>query len=310
MSDSTAITGAERAASAVPPITAISTDNAIAVEAWNTVLFEKFCRFRDVLTSGLSDHSDGLLRRRPYAPGACVLDIGCGFGDATQLIARQVGADGAAIGVDCASNFIAAARREAQDAGSNAEFFVADVQTDDLRGPYDAAFSRFGTMFFNLPGAALRNIRKALKPGGELAMIVWRKREDNPWVHKAELKVREIVPVISHDDTDQVHCGPGPFSMAGADLVSDMLRSAGYDRICLERFDVNLRLGRTLDEAVDFAMALGPAGEIIRLAGAAGEERRGEVVAALRKTFAEHICADGVRMPSSSWFVTARNAVV
>ena len=96
-----------------------------------------------------------------------------------------------------------------------------------LRGPYDAAFSRFGTMFFNLPGAALRNIRKSLAPGGEFFMIVWRRREENPWLHDAELCVRGLVPVVKHEDTDQVHCGPGPFSMSGPDLVSTMLRSAG-----------------------------------------------------------------------------------
>src|SRR6476659_8755534 len=82
-----------------------------------------------------------------------------------------------------------------------------------------------------LPGLALRNIRRALAPGGELTMIVWRKREDNPWVHEAERRVKQIVPVIPLEETDQVHCGPGPFSMSDPDMVSDMLRSAGYEHI-------------------------------------------------------------------------------
>ena len=67
------------------------TANTIPIEAWNTVLFEKFSRFRDIATKGLSGHSDELLRRRPYCSGARVLDIGCGFGDTTQQIAEQVG---------------------------------------------------------------------------------------------------------------------------------------------------------------------------------------------------------------------------
>jgi SAM-dependent methyltransferase len=161
-------------------------------------------------------------------------------------------------------------------------------------------------MFFNTPVAALRNMRKALRPGGELAMIVWRRREDNPWVHEAEQRVREIVPVVSHDETDEVHCGPGPFSMAGADTVSDMLRIAGYDRIAFERFDTDICIGRTLDDAVEFAMALGPAGEIIRLAGDVGEELRPGVVKSLHAAFARHARADGVWIGSSSWFITAR----
>src|SRR4051812_35070351 len=132
-----------------------SADNTIPIEAWNTVLFEKFFRFRDVLTNGLANHSDELLHRRPYEPGAYVLEVGCGFGEITRQIAAQVAASGSAVGVDCASNFIDLARLETRHSSfSNAHYFAADVQGDDLLGPYDHIFSRFGTMFFNLPGAA------------------------------------------------------------------------------------------------------------------------------------------------------------
>lgn len=283
--------------------------NSIIIEAWNTILFEKFCRFRYVLTNGLSDHSDEFFKRTSYPAGARVLDVGCGFGDTTRQIAEQVGPSGAVVGVDCAPNFVSAATKETASAGSkNASFMVADVERDDLCGPYDHAFSRFGTMFFNLPGSALRNIRRALSPGGSFAMIVWRKREDNPWVHEAELRVRELVPVISHEETDQVHCGPGPFSMAGADMVSDLLISAGFERLSFERYDTDVCIGRTLDEAVEFAMALGPAGEIIRLAGDEGTRRRPQVIEALRSILSQHERSDGVWARSSSWFVRARNA--
>jgi len=138
-------------------------------------------------------------------------------------------------------------------------------------------------------------------------MIVLSKREDNPWVHEAELLVKDIVPPVSHEDTDQVHCGPGPFSMAGADTVSDMLRVAGYEHIAFERYDTGICIGRSLQDAVEFAMALGPAGEIIRLAGEEGEARRPRVIAALREALAGYLRADGVWMGSSTWFVTATN---
>ena len=162
-------------------------------------------------------------------------------------------------------------------------------------------------MFFTMPGAAMRNIRKALQPGGELTMIVWRRREENPWVHDAERCVREIVPVVAHEDTGEVHCGPGPFSMAGPDMVSTMLRGAGYDRIAFERFDADICIGRDMGEAIEFAMALGPAGEIMRLAGEEGEKRKPQVVAALRETLSPYLRDDGVWAPSSTWIVTARN---
>ncbi len=284
----------------------MSDSNAIPIEAWNSVLFDKFCRFRYVLTDGLSAHSDEVLRRRPYASGGRILDVGCGFGDTTRLIARQLESGGTSVGVDCAPRFIALADRElAEQPVANASFFVADVECDELNGPYDHAFSRFGTMFFNRPGAALRNVHKALLPGGSLTMIVWRRRQDNPWIHDAELRVKEIVPVVSHEDTDQVHCGPGPFSMASADMVSELLAYAGFGRVSLERFDTEVCIGKTPEEAVDFAMNLGPAGEIIRLAGEEGERRRGAVIEALRQQMAQRQRPDGVWMGSSSWLVSA-----
>lgn len=282
--------------------------NDIVVEAWNTVLFDKFVRFKHLLIDGLSGHSNEALARHSHPPGSRVLDVGCGFGDSTIRIARTVAPGGETVGVDCAQNFVDAATGEAKKAGlDNASFFAADVQREDLRGPYDYAFARFGTMFFMSPGAALRNIRKTLKPGGEFTQIVWRKREENPWLFEAEQRVRNIVPVISHEETDEVHCGPGPFSMADPDMVSSMMRGVGYDRITFERFDTDICIGRDLDEAIEFAMALGPAGEIIRLAAEEGERLKPEVMVALREALAPYRKDKGVWAPSSTWFITARN---
>jgi ubiquinone/menaquinone biosynthesis C-methylase UbiE len=283
-------------------------DNAVIIEAWNTVLFQKFLRFKHLLITGLAGHSDEAFARHPHRQGARVLDVGCGFGDSTLRLAQRVGPSGEAVGVDCAANFIHAAEAEAATSGiANARFRVADVQVDALGGPYDYAFARFGTMFFNLPGAAMRNIRRHLVAGGEFTQIVWRIRQENPWLHAAELRVREIVPVVSHEDTNQVHCGPGPFSMSGPDLVSSMLVGAGYERITFERFDTDICIGRDLAEAIEFAMALGPAGEIIRLAGEDGVRLAPVVKEALREVFAPFCSERGVWAPSSTWFITSRN---
>ncbi|HEX9474026.1 MAG TPA: class I SAM-dependent methyltransferase [Steroidobacteraceae bacterium] len=283
-------------------------ENEVVVEAWNTVLFEKFTRFKHLLIAGLAGYSDEVFSRGLYPAGARVLDVGCGFGDSAQRLASAVAPSGQAVGVDCAERFIQAALADARAAGiGNVSFFAADVQQDSLRGPYDYIFARFGTMFFMNPGAALLNIRRALKPGGTFTQIVWRRREDNPWVHDAELRVREIVPVVSHEDTDAVHCGPGPFSMAGPDMVSAMMQGTGYRGVTFERFDTDICIGRDVDEAVEFAMALGPAGEILRLAGAEGERLRPRVVTALRDSLGKFQRSDGVWGPSSAWIITARN---
>jgi ubiquinone/menaquinone biosynthesis C-methylase UbiE len=273
--------------------------------AWNGVLFDKFDRFRALLTRGFTAHSDAALARHPVGIGARVLDVGCGFGDLTVTLARAVGPTGRAVGVDVARRFVEASREEATRAGvANGEFLCADVQTDPLGGPYDTVISRFGTMFFASPVAALRNIRSALGPDARFCFVVWRKREDNPWVHVAETVVRDLVP--ERHDSGEVTCGPGPFSMASADLTSDLVLRAGFRSVSFERHDAPVRVGRDVDEAIDFAMTLGPAGEVMRLAGDEGTKRRPAVMAALREALAPYARADGVVMPSSTWIIAAR----
>jgi ubiquinone/menaquinone biosynthesis C-methylase UbiE len=283
-------------------------EESVIIQAWNTVLFDKFSRFRHLIVDGLANHSNAALARRTYAPGMRVLDIGCGFGDSTLRIAQSVGPSGEAVGMDCAERFIEICDADARAAGiGNAHFFVGDAQWDDLRGPYDHAFARFGTMFFEAPGAAMGNVRRSLKPGGTFTQIVWRKREDNPWLHEAELRVKAIVPVVDPETSNQVHCGPGPFSMSGPDMVSTMLRGVGFDRITFERHDCDICIGRDLAESMEFAMALGPAGEVMRLAGAEAERLKPQVIAALTEALTPFVRKDGVWAPSSTWFITASN---
>lgn len=275
-----------------------------ATAAWNGVLFDKFCRFKEVLVTGFASHSDAALAHHPPPRGGQVLDVGCGFGDVSTALAAGVGPGGTVVGVDVAARFVESAGAAARQAGAgNARFLRADVQTDDLGGPYDLAFSRFGTMFFASPVVAMRNVVRALAPGGRLCAIVWRRREDNPWVHVAETVVRGLV--AERHDSSEPTCGPGPFSMSSADVTSDILARAGFERVALERHDAPVRIGRDADEAVAFALALGPAGEIMRLAGDDGERRRPEVVARLREALAPFVREDGVVMPSSTWILTA-----
>ena len=55
-------------------------ENEVVVEAWNSVLFEKFTRFKHLLIAGLAGYSNEVFSRALYPAGAPVLDVGCGFG--------------------------------------------------------------------------------------------------------------------------------------------------------------------------------------------------------------------------------------
>jgi len=277
-----------------------------AIRAWDGPLYDRFVRFRETVTTGLGAHGEEALRLHPPKRGQRVLDIGCGFGDTTQRIAGLVGAGGEAVGVDAAPRFIEDAIREAGEAGlTNTRFLVADVQAN-LGGEegFDVAFSRFGTMFFASPVSAMRNVRQALVPGGKLVMVVWRRRIDNDWLYRAQTIVEGIVE--RPEEYDEPTCGPGPFSMADADTTSEILGLAGFADIALQRCDIPITIGSDLEEALELVMALGPAGEILRLAGDRAAHLHGQVEAALREGLAEFAVDGELLAPASTWIVTAR----
>jgi ubiquinone/menaquinone biosynthesis C-methylase UbiE len=281
-----------------------SSVNAEAIQAWDGPLYDRFVRFREIVTTGLGSHGEAALRLYPPQPGQRVLDVGCGFGDTTQRIAGIVGEGGEAVGVDAAPRFIEAAVEEAAQAGvGNARFLVSDVQLDPFEDRFDSAFSRFGTMFFASPVAALRNVRNALVPGGQLVMVVWRQRTDNDWMYRGQTIVEAIVS--RPEEYDEPTCGPGPFSMASADTTSDVLMHAGYTDIRFRRCDIPIRIGHDVEEAIAFLMALGPAGEILRLAGDRAAHLHDTVHAALQEGLAEFAREDGVWAPASTWIVAA-----
>jgi len=234
-----------------------------------------------------------------------VLDIGCGFGDTTQKLAGLIGSEGEAVGIDAAERFVEAAQAEAEEAGvDNARFVVGDVEATKFDETFDYVFARMGTMFFANPVAALRNVREAMTPGGRLCNVVWRQKVDNPWMYRAEQVVEKLVD--EDPDSDELTCGPGPFSMANADTASGILVSAGFDEIALRRSDKPYRMGAELDDAVALVMALGPAGEHLRLAGDNAKRLESEIVAGLREALSEYVRPDGVWTTMSTWIVTAR----
>ena len=278
--------------------------NAEAIAAWDGPLFERFVRFQHILTDGLANHGEEALRLHPPQRGERVLDVGCGFGDTTRAIAKLVGPRGEAVGVDAARRFVEQATEDAAAARvANARFACADVQTMRFAERFDRAFSRFGTMFFANPVAALRNVRAALAPGATLTMVVWRRREDNDWLYRAQQIVERFVE--RPQEYDEPTCGPGPFSMANADTTSDVLLHAGFTGIGFTRCDRPIAIGRDVEEAIEFVTALGPAGELLRLAGDRARHLHEDVHAALRAGLSDYVGRFGVEAPASTWIVSA-----
>ncbi|MCH8239576.1 MAG: class I SAM-dependent methyltransferase [Proteobacteria bacterium] len=275
------------------------------VDFWNEILLPKFVKYRHILVGGLTRHSELIFPNLEVSKGDKVVDVGCGFGDTALKFAEIVGPKGSVLGIDCCEGFLKYGREEAQAAGvTNLTFIEADVQSHPFEPVHDFCFSRFGTQFFENPVAGLRAMRSALKPGGIMTMIVWRTIDDNPWLGMPKDVVLKILPPPGDDART---CGPGPFSMAGQEMVTKQLEIAGYDSIDFKRVDAPLMVGDTLDDAFNFQIALGPAGEVYREAGDLAIEKHAEIEAALKAELKKHVTPEGVVLGSSSWVISARN---
>ena len=137
----------------------------------NKALWEKgdFTRLaRNMRSSG-----DALVRSIGVRPGLKVLDLGCGDGT-TAIPAAQAGAD--VLGVDIASNLVAAGNRRAQEMGlANVRFEEGDAT--DLKNLADRSFdlvvSIFGAMFAPKPFDVAKEMVRVTKPGGRIVMGNW-----------------------------------------------------------------------------------------------------------------------------------------
>ena len=275
------------------------------VDFWNDVLVPKFVKYRHILVGGLTHHSEKVFPKLEIRAGDKAVDVGCGFGDTAIQIAARVGPGGSVLGMDCCDAFLEFGRADAKAAGvTNVRFVEGDVQNYPFEPVHDFCFSRFGTQFFENPVAGLRSMRSSLKPGGIMTMIVWRSIEDNPWLGMPKQIILEHLPPPGEDART---CGPGPFSMANQEMVTRQLQIAGYDEIEFERVDAPLMVGNTLDDAVEFQLALGPAGEVYREAGDTALAKHDEIVRAMKSALAGYVTDEGVVLESSSWKIRARN---
>ena len=161
--------------------------------------------------------------------GERVLDVGCGGGKTSLAAAAAVGPDGLVVGADLSAHRAELARRRGEEAGlRNARFHVADVQTANVDGgPFDAAMSQFGVMFFDEPVTAFRNIGAHLRPGGRMAFACWQSPKSNPWFIGPALA--GILPPPPPPEPGKG--STGPFSLADPEVVRSILEEAGFEAV-------------------------------------------------------------------------------
>jgi SAM-dependent methyltransferase len=230
-------------------------------------------------------------------PGERVIDIGCGAGDTTLELAARVGARGETLGVDISEPLLALARSRATTTGSAARFVAGDAQELELASGRDAVFSRFGVMFFADPVAAFRNLAKALRPGGRLTFVCWRRPDENPWmIAPLQAAIAAGLP----QPPEATRHAPGPYAFADRDRVAGILASAGFDRVTIEAHD-ELVGGSDLDGALELALTIGPLARALR----EHPSYQTTVTPAVRDALARFVVDGALRAPSATWIVSA-----
>jgi SAM-dependent methyltransferase len=137
----------------------------------NKALWEKgdFTR----IAASMRDSGEKLVADLGITPGMKILDLGCGDGT-TALPAAKLGAD--VLGVDIASNLVAAGNRRAQDEGlTNLRFQEGDASNlEDLSDDsFDLIVSIFGAMFAPKPFDVAKEMVRVTRPGGRIVMGNW-----------------------------------------------------------------------------------------------------------------------------------------
>jgi SAM-dependent methyltransferase len=164
-------------------------------------------------------------------PGQSVLELACGPADTGFLAAEQVSPGGVVIETDAVDAMLGVAKGRARDLGAkNVEFKRMELEWIDLpTASVDAVLCRWGLMFALDTEAAVREIRRVLRPGGRMAIAVWDAPELNPW---ATIPTRALIELGHAEPPDPT--APGMFTLADAGRLRDLLHSAGLVEVVVE----------------------------------------------------------------------------
>jgi ubiquinone/menaquinone biosynthesis C-methylase UbiE len=168
-------------------------------------------------------------------PGQRVLELAAGLGETGFRVAELVAPIGGVITSDQSEAMLDGARARASQLGlSNVEFQALNAEWIDLPlASVDAVLCRWGYMLMVDPGAALRETRRVLRPGGRVALAVWDDVRRNPWAGLPALELRER-GLAEPPEAGQ----PGPFALADSEHVRELLEQAGFASVWVEALDL------------------------------------------------------------------------
>jgi SAM-dependent methyltransferase len=194
-----------------------------AAEAWH--------RWGPAIESWLGPATERMLDAAGVASGSRVLDVAAGAGGQSLVAARRVGPTGRVLATDISPSILTYAAKAATDAG------LTNVDTRELdgealavdEGAFDAVISRVGLIYFPDQQGALAGMRRALRPGGRLAAVVYSTADANGFfsIPVGIIRRRAQLPPPAAGQ-------PGPFSLGGPGAAERALADAGFGDVTVE----------------------------------------------------------------------------
>jgi SAM-dependent methyltransferase len=274
--------------------------NAQQIEYWNGPVGERWARLQERIDLHLADITGAALCFAAPRVGERILDVGCGCGTTTFLLALEAGNEGAATGIDVSAPMLNLARGRAMAQNAGIAFLEADASSYEFQPIFDLVFSRFGIMFFADPVRAFANIRTGLAPCGRLAFVCWRSFPENVWASEPMAAAMHLLPQQEPIDP----FAPGPFALADLEHLRGILERAGYGSVRIEPFDGVMNMGATLEDAAAEVLNIGP---LARAATELDEPRRAQIRSVVERAYAKYQSAGGVTPPAACWFVRGRS---
>lgn len=171
-----------------------------------------------------------LLDQAKVGKGHHVLDIACGPGTVIRLAAERVGPEGKALGADISPEMLEVAKSKGPIPGAAHLEFV-ESPAAPLNVPdesFDVVTCQQGLQFFPDRVEALKEMRRALKPDGLLALAVWGSLDQCPlWgaIHQA------LQATLSTETADMMKA---PFSLNDPDELRSLCEEAGLSKIDIQ----------------------------------------------------------------------------
>lgn len=269
---------------------------------WTNVSGPQWVREYRTYDRMLEQLGTALLASVPVTTDDRVLDIGCGTG---TLTAAMAGRAAAAVGADISPAMVAGARRRfPADRFPTMEFVVADAQQDALPGPFDAAVSRFGVMFFDDPAAAFANIATACRRGATLTFICWRGIAENP-VFTAG--ARALIAALPEPPPPADPLAPGPMALSDPARLRGILIDGGWMAIDIDPLDTVARFGLDGSDGVEERLGqlrVSESGR--RVIDQLPEAEQPAVWQAARDDLGQHLVDGELTLPAAAWLVHGR----